>query len=216
MLNMFPPNSLEELKQGIQRIWDSITPDICNRIINHTKKRWDLCIRHKGRRMDKELLKKIFPEDEKKRLKLQKLKINGIRISYNDKFVMKLKLKDIREKNKKLKEQIVKENDLRRKFEKMMKLKPKEYMDIPDKDKNELKFSYDYAKARRELMEEKLKEIKKMSPVEYLNILNEKTKEKLIGFYLNKKILEAYEDDLFSNEDEETREMREGGEEEEE
>ena len=98
----------------------------------------------------------------------------------------------------------------------MMKLKPKEYMDIPDKDKNELKFSYDYAKARRELMEEKLKEIKKMSPVEYLNILKEKTKEKLIGFYLNKKILEAYEDDLFSNEDEETREMREGGEEEEE
>ena len=118
MLNMFPPNSLEELKQGIQRIWDSITPDICNRIINHTKKRWDLCIRHKGRRMDKELLKKIFPEDEKKRLKLQKLKINGIRISYNDKFVMKLKLKDIREKNKKLKEQIVKENDLRKNLKK--------------------------------------------------------------------------------------------------
>ena len=26
MLNMFPPNSMEELKKGIQRIWNSITP----------------------------------------------------------------------------------------------------------------------------------------------------------------------------------------------
>jgi len=216
MLNMFPPNSMEELKKGIQRIWNSITPEICKRIINHTKKRWDLCIRHKGRRLDKELLKKIIPEKEKKRIKMLKTKINGIRISYNDKFVMKLKSKDIKEKNKKLKEQIAVENNLKTKFEKMMKLKPREYMNIPDKDKKDLKFQYDHEKARRELMQEKLEEIKKMSPIEYLNVLNEETKEKLIGLCMNKKILEAYENDLFLNDEEETREIREEDEDEEE
>ena len=87
--------------------------------------------------------------------------------------------------------------------------KPKEYIDIPDKYKKELKFDYDYTKEKRELTEEKLDETKKMSPIEYLNILNEKTKEKLIGLRLNKKIIETYENDLFHNEDEETREIRE-------
>ena len=80
---MFPPNTLEELKQDIKRIWDSISPDsitsdIFNRIINHTQKRQDLSTRHKGREMYKDLLKIIFPEEEKKGLKLQKLKINDI------------------------------------------------------------------------------------------------------------------------------------------
>ena len=154
MLNMFPPKTLEELKQGIQRIWDSITPDVCNKIINHTKKRWDLCIKHKGRRLDKELLKKIIPEEEKKKIKLQKLKINGIRICYNDKLVLKLKSKDIKEKIRKLKNQISIENNLKTRFEKMMKLKPREYMNIPDKDKKDLKFEYEHEKARRELMQE--------------------------------------------------------------
>ena len=40
-----------------------------------------------------------------------------------------------------------------------------------------------------------------MTLIEYLNILNDKIKEKLIGLSLNKKILDAYEDDLFSNND---------------
>ena len=214
MLNMFPPKTLEELKQGIQRIWDSITPDVCNKIINHSKKRWDLCIKHKGRRLDKELLKKIIPEEEKKKIKLQKLKINGIRICYNDKLVLKLKSKDIKEKIRKLKNQISIENNLKERFEKMMKLKPREYMNIPDKDKKDLKFEYEHEKARRELMQENIKDIKNMSPIEYLNVLNEETKQKLIGLCINKKILEAYENDSF-NQDEETREIIEEEEEEE-
>ena len=211
---MFPPKTLEELKQGIQRIWDSITPDVCNKIINHTKKRWDLCIKHKGRRLDKELLKKIIPEEEKKKIKLQKLKINGIRICYNDKLVLKLKSKDIKEKIRKLKNKISIENNLKTRFEKMMKLKPREYMNIPDKDKKDLKFEYEHEKARRELMQENIKDIKNMSPIEYLNVFNEETKQKLIGLCINKKILEAYENDSF-NQDEETREIIEEEEEEE-
>ena len=213
---MFVPKTLEELKEIIQRTWDSITPEICNKIINHVEKRWDLCIKHKGRRLDKELLKKIASENSKTRIKLLKAKINGIRISYNDKFVDRLKNKDIREKTRKIKEQIKKENNFKNKFERMMKLKPKDYRDIPDNEKKELKFQYDYEKAKRELMQEKLEEIKKMTSIEYLNILNDKIKEKLIGLSLNKKILDAYEDDLFSNNDDLDTKGIEGAEEEEE
>ena len=43
--------------------------------------------------------------------------------------------------------------------------------------KKELKFNYENDKARKELIEERIEEIKKMTPVEYLNILNEETKE---------------------------------------
>ena len=83
-----------------------------------------------------------------------------------------------------------------------MKLKPKDYKNIPDKEKNELKFEYEHEKARREVMEEKLDDIKKMSPIEYLNILNDDVKEKLIGLCLNKKILDAYENDSLNDEEE--------------
>ena len=38
-----------------------------------------------------------------------------------------------------------------------------------------------------------------MTPVEYLNVLNEETKEKLIGLCLDKKILDSLEDDGFTN-----------------
>ena len=55
-----------------------------------------------------------------------------------------------------------------------------------------------------------------MTLIEYLNILNDKIKEKLIGLSLNKKILDAYEDDLFSNNDDLDTKGIEGAEEEEE
>jgi len=53
-------------------------------------------------------------------------------MNYNDKFVLKLKNKDIKEKNRKLKEQISIENKLKIKFDQIMKLKPREYQNIPD------------------------------------------------------------------------------------
>ena len=141
MISMFVPKTLEELKEIIQRTWDSITPEICNKIINHVEKRWDLCIKHKGRSLDKELLKKIASDNAKARIKLHKAKINGIQISYNDKFVDRLKNKDIREKTLKIKEQIKKENNFKNKFERMMKLRPKDYRDISDNEKKSLNFN---------------------------------------------------------------------------
>ena len=64
------------------------------------KYRWDLCIKYKGRRLDKELLRKIPKVNKQIKLDMKSLEINGIRVSYNDKFVLKLMNKDIREKKR--------------------------------------------------------------------------------------------------------------------
>ena len=195
MLNIFQPATIEELKASIQKIWNSISLNakICEKIINHIQKRWDLCIKHKGRRLDKQLLRKITSESDKTRLRLNREEIKGIRISYNDKFLDKLKNKDIKEKKRKLKEQISKENKRKLEFDKLMKLKPREYKNIPDKEKKEIKFNYDYEKARREYLEEQIQKINDMTPIEYLNLLNDEIKEKLIGLCLDRKILDAFE-----------------------
>ena len=195
MLNIFQPATIEELKASIQKIWNSISLNakICEKIINHIQKRWDLCIKHKGRRLDKQLLRKITSESDKTRLRLNREEIKGIRISYNDKFLDKLKNKDIKEKKRKLKEQISKENKRKLEFDKLMKLKPREYKNIPDKEKKEIKFNYDYEKARREYLEEQIQKINDMTPIEYLNLLNDEIKEKLISLCLDRKILDAFE-----------------------
>ena len=105
MLNLFPPKSIYELKSSIQKIWESIPPIICSRIIEHIKKRWELCIKSRGRRLDKELLRKILPNKEQIKWKVKNSCIEGVRISYNDIFVLKLKDKDIKERAKKINEQ---------------------------------------------------------------------------------------------------------------
>ena len=81
-----------------------------------------------------------------------------------------------------------------------MKLKPKDYKNIPDKEKYELKFSYDLQVATRQALEENIVKINKMTPLEYLNILNDEMKKKLIGLCLNKKIYEAFENDSYEEE----------------
>ena len=68
------------------------------------KYRWDLCIKYNGRRLDKELLNKIPKVKKEIKWDFKSPVINGIRVSYNDKFVLKLKAKDLREKNKELNE----------------------------------------------------------------------------------------------------------------
>ena len=104
MMNIFPPTSIEELKALIQKVWESIPKEMCERIIDHIKNRWELCIHHKGVRLDKQLLRKIATRRKELKIKLSKSRINGIRISYNDKFILRLIKKEIREKTKKLKE----------------------------------------------------------------------------------------------------------------
>ena len=58
MLILFPPKDLQSLKETIQKIWESIPKKVWKNITTHMKERWTLCIKYKGRRLDKELLKK--------------------------------------------------------------------------------------------------------------------------------------------------------------
>ena len=83
-------------------IWDSIPQQICSNIIEHIKHRWELCIKYKGRRLDKELLRKIPKVKKDFKWRIKSPEINGIRVSYNDKFVLRLKNKEIKEKKGKL------------------------------------------------------------------------------------------------------------------
>jgi len=203
MLNLFPPKTVEDLKSSIKKIWESIPTSICERIIAHIKKRWELCIKHKGRRLDKELLRKLAPNKNEINWKIKNATIEGIRISYNDKFVLKLKEKDIRERNRKLDEQREKENNAKIKLDKLLKLKPKEYKNISEREKNETNFLYLYEKGQREVIEEDIKKIEKMTALEYLDILNKKTKEKLIGLCLDKSILDSIDNSTNADDDEE-------------
>ena len=93
MLILFPPKDLQSLKETIQKIWESIPKKVCKNIITHMKERWALCIKYKGRRLDKELLKKIPSERSSSYLKIniKNQIIGGIRVSYNDKFILRLK-----------------------------------------------------------------------------------------------------------------------------
>ena len=205
MLKLFPPKNIDELKSAIKIIWESIPKEVCKNIIEHISERWELCIKHNGRRLDKELLRKIKKiKNNKTSIKIKKnILFQGIRISYNDSFLVKLKGKDLRERRKKLNEEIVKLNQAEKNLNNLKKLKPKEYKEIPDTKKDEIVFTYNYYNARRETMEEKINQIENMSPLEYLNELNKTTKEKLIGICLNKKILEYFDEGTNSTEDEE-------------
>ena len=79
-------------------IWDSVHKQICENIIEHVKHRWELCIKFKGRRFDNELLRKIPKVKRNFKWRMKSAKINGIRVSYNDKFFVGLRKKEIKEK----------------------------------------------------------------------------------------------------------------------
>ena len=158
-------------------IWDSIPKSIYQNIIENTKYRWELCIKYKGRRLDKELFRKIPKVNRQIKWEMKSPEINGIRVSYNDKFVLKLTNKDIREKKeisctKKI------ENEAKEKLDKLLRMKPKEYKNASKKEKEEI-----------------YKNLEKMVPLDYLSILNSETKEKLIGLCLNRKLVESFNED---------------------
>ena len=66
-----------------------------------------------------------------------------------------------------------------------MKMKPKDYKNVFNKEKSETKFSFDYEKAQTEVIEKEIHDLEKMYPLDYLAALNKETKEKLIGLCLN-------------------------------
>ena len=67
-----------------------------------------------------------------------------------------------------------------------------------------------HQKAAKEILEDKINEINNMTPLEYLNILNDEIKEKLIGLCLNKKNFEAFENDSYEEETKEGNDINDG------
>ena len=98
MLILFPAKDMDSLKKHIKVIWDSIPKAICQNIIEHIKYRWELRTKYNGRRIDKELLRKIPKIGKDFKFRLKNESINGVRISYNDKFILRLKNKEKKEK----------------------------------------------------------------------------------------------------------------------
>ena len=125
MLVFFPPKDMSDLKNVMKLIWDSIPKKIYENIIEHFKYRWALCIKYKGRRLDKELLRKISKINRPLNWKVKNSEINGIRVSYNDKFVQKLMNKDIREKKRRLADQKRIEKQAKEKLDNLLRLKPR-------------------------------------------------------------------------------------------
>ena len=165
---LFPPKTMSGLKRIIKMVWDSIPRSICENIIEHMKYRWALCIKYKGRKLDKELLRKIPKIKKDIKWKMKSSEINGVRVSYNDKFVMRLKKKDIKERKKQLNEQKKVEKEAKEKLDKLFKMKPKEYKQISMKEKKETKENYENQRARREIYEEEIEKLEKMAPLDYL------------------------------------------------
>ena len=190
MLILFPAKDIASLKNTIQVIWESIPKTICENIIEHLQRRWDLCIKFNGRRIDRELLKKIPKVGKEFDFKLKKPSIKGVRISYNDKFIIRLKNKEIKEKKKLLVEQKKREKNAKERLDKLKRMKPKDYKNVSNNEKNEIKFSYYCAKAQTEVIEKEIQELEKMYPLDYLTALNKDTKEKLIGLCLNRNLFD--------------------------
>ena len=75
---------------------------------------------------------------------------------------------------------------------KLLKLKPKDYKKLSNKEKEEIKYQYEYEKARREVYEEEIEKLEKMEALDYLSVLNYDIKEKIIGLYLDRKLIEDF------------------------
>ena len=64
--------------------------------------------------------------------------IEGVRISYNDKFILRLKKKEIKQNKNQLKNQRKKEREAKIKLDKLLKMKPSEYKNISDIEKDNI------------------------------------------------------------------------------
>ena len=90
---------------------------------------------------------------------------------------------------------------------KLLKLKPKDYKKLSNKEKEEIKYQYEYEKARREVYEEEIEKLEKIEALDYLSVLNDDIKEKLIGLCLDRKLIEDFNEDGETDNDEIEEEM---------
>ena len=91
-----------------------------------------------------------------------------------------------------------------------MKLKPKDYKNISDEEKGEIKFNYEYEKAKTQMLEEEIQKLEKMNALDYLSVLNEETKEKLIGLCMDRNLLDSDEETFGGTEENDSEEDANG------
>ena len=113
-----------------------------------------------------------------------------------------------------LSEQRKKEKEAADKLNSLLKMKPKDYKNLSEKEKNDSKFASHYEKAKSDMLEEEIQKLEKMCALDYLCCLNEETKEKLIGLCMDRNLLIS-EDETLSGETDEDK-YEEGEEEDEE
>ena len=75
-----------------------------------------------------------------------------------------------------------------------MKMKPKDYKNVSNKEKGEIKFLYEYQKSATKTLEEEIQKLEGMNALDYLLVLNEETKEKLIGLCMDRNLINSDED----------------------
>ena len=93
-------------------------------------------------------------------------------------------------------------------------MKPKDYKNLSEKEKNDSKFAYNYEKAKSDMLVEEIQKLEKMCALDYLGCLNEETKEKLIGLYMGRNLLNSDDETLSGETNEEKYEEEEEEEEE--
>ena len=71
-------------------------------------------------------------------------------------------------------------------------MKPKEYKKLSKKEKDEIKYDYEHEKTRKEIYEEGIEKLDIIEVLDYLSILNDEVKEKFIGLYLDRKLVEDF------------------------
>ena len=111
---IFPPKNIDELKKAIKIIWDSIQIN-CVKYYGSYLGNMGICIKQNSIKLDKELLRKIGKVKKSRFNKIKNIIIfEGIRISYNDSFLIKLKDKVLSERRKN--EEITEVNQIEKKL----------------------------------------------------------------------------------------------------
>ena len=184
-------SSMDEMKKNLIRIWESIPATLCQKLCDSFKKRLELCKKFNGRRLDRELLKKLRKSEKVNHIWFPAYydeEFDPERIIYNDKIVHKLGKKQIAKLNKELvlikrefRERIRNAKNTR-KLSSLRNTSYSRFLTInaaPERLEAE-------RKTKIEEKEELIKWIKLASAQEYIDSLNFEVKKKLINFNLTR------------------------------
>jgi len=99
---------------------------------------------------------------------------------------------------KSLSEQRKKEKETKDKLNKLIKMKAKEYKNISDKEKNVIKLFLWLWGTKVDMLEEEIQNLEYISALDCIGILNEETKEKLIGLWMDRSLFKSFDDEIIN------------------